>query len=323
VVLSASSALAIYSVPTMSMGIFGLFAVQLYRRRDLRTMAAALATVITTAALYSPVLATSGPSAITHNQWTQPVPVSEWQRLFWHESASLWRYWNTDVPIVVSVLVSCLGLVGGCYAVSKRSTAIPGTLIAIFVCAAFACRFQLVVPPRRAWLFLLPLWFGTAATGWSYIAGFLSRYRFVVVAVPITVSIAMGSDVLYSKSLRHSGIESVGARSSEAVVLATRNQLVGGAQFICSEPFDSGLDFAMMRNNVRYKPAPGGQLLLVTGVRQSPLEMIAAAGLAPASVRLIQKFASFADMVVYTAERAPGLPFRPHGDARMGVFTRE
>jgi hypothetical protein len=131
----------------------------------------------------------------------------------------------------------------------------------------------------------------------------------------------MGWTVLVTKSLRHSGLEAAGPRSVEQIAVGDRPYLLHGAQFICSDYFDSGLDFEMRVHKIPYRPSHTGELLIVTPAGASPQRTLQLAGLSETDALAIHKIARYEDADVYAAKRGPALPFTPRGSTAMGVFT--
>ena len=321
IVLPIAAALSLYSVPTMLYGVAGVFIYLLLRRSaSRRTLIAMVWTAFLAFVLYSPVLATVGLSAFSSNQLTTPLPRNQWLPEFTREIASLWRYWHLDVPTLVSVLIAVGAIIALLF---KRTLRVPPMIILLCV-AISAClllRVQRLVIPRRSWLFLLPLYFGAAAAGWSIVTRNLRFARQFLATLSLAVAGWMGWTVLVTKSLRHSGPEAAGPRSVEPVAVSDAPYLLHGAQFICSDYFDSGLDFEMEVHRIPYRPSPNGGLLIVTPAGASPQRTLQLAGTPKDDVLSLHKIAHYQDADVYAARRAPALPFIPRGSTAMGVFT--
>ena len=321
ILLPIAVALAIYSVPTMLYGIAGIFLYLLLRRVELRlTMFAMIWTAGLTALLYSPTLATVGVTAITNNKWVTPIGRAAWPSEFAHEIASLWRYWNLDLPLVPGVFI-VFGLIAALFLFVTRRWPPLAILLCTIVAACCLMAVQSLVLPRRSWLFLLPLYFGAAAAGWTALLPKTQLARRALAILSLVLAAWMGSTVLAKKSLRHSGIEAAGPRSVESIVLASKPELLRGAQFICNDYFDSGLDFEMRIHRVPYQPSPGGDLLIVTPAGSPPQRTLQLAGLSDNDVQSIRKIAHYSDADEYLARRGPALPFTPRGTTEMGVFT--
>ncbi len=321
IILPIAAALALYAVPTMVYGVAGAFLYLLVLEPGRsRTFVSMIWTAILSLALYAPTLATVGLSSITSNQWTAPVPRELLLGAFTQEAASLWRYWNIDLPVLASVVVA----VGAIATLLFRKTLrLPpaAILLSVVLAACVLLSIQRVVPPRRSWLFLLPLYFGAAGAGWSMIVRKVRFAEQLMPAVALILAAWMGGTVLSAKSLRHSGIEAAGPRSVEPIVIGAKQYLLQGAQFICSDYFDSGLDFEMRVHRIPYEPTPTGELLIVTPAGASPERTLELAGFLPGEAVSVRKIAHYQDADVYVADRGPTLPFRPRGSSEMGVFT--
>jgi hypothetical protein len=187
------------------------------------------------------------------------------------------------------------------------------------VVAAVVLPVQRVVPHRRTWLFLLPLYFASAATGMDLLIRRLRYAHLISAALALVFAGWMGGTVLTAKSLRQSGIEAAGGRSAEAVVVGMKDHLLHGDQLICSDSFDSPIDFEMYLHKIPYHPSPDGELLIVTPVGRTPERTLARAGIPSADVLSVRKIAHYGDEDVYLGRRGPALQFEP-GSAEMGDF---
>ena len=320
VFLPVMAALALYSVPTMVYGVGGVFLYFLLRRSELRKISfAALCTALLTLVFDAPVLGTVGLSAITNNKWVIPIPRNMWLSQCGRELRSLWVYWNFDLPRLVAILL-VFGIVAGVF--SRKSFRSPP--MAIFLCvvvvASVLLPLQRVVPFRRTWLFLLPLYFASAALGMDLLIRKVRYPDLIAATLSLVFAGWMGATVLTVKSLRHSGIESVGGRSSESIVLGMKDRLLHGDQFVCTDSFDSPLDFEMYVHKIPYRPSPGGRLLIVTPAGKPPQRTLALTGIPSGDVRSIQMIAHYEDEDVYQGVRGAALPFQPAGSSEMGAF---
>lgn len=320
VLLPVSAALAIYSVPTTIYGVCGVFLYLILATRDWRRVIyAGGQTGVLTMALYTPVLATVGVSAIISNQWVAPVSRNLWLPLFATEAHRLWNYWNMDLPVAVGIIlaVGCVGLL-----FQKGSLSAPlAIVLCVMTVSCIALPLQRVVPPRRTWLFLLPMVLGFCASGLST----LIRNRRAPDWVPAILSLAlaawMGATVLTRRSLLWNGTESVGGRSAEAVVIGMKEHLSHGDQFVCSDYFDSSLDYYLRLHKIPYRPSPSGHLLIVSPPGKGPERTLELAGISRGEVGTIREAAHYEEAEVYVCERGPSLAFNPRGSTDMGVFT--
>lgn len=321
ILLPIAAALSLYAVPTMLYGVGGVFLYLLLRRFEVqKVLLAGVCTGVLTLVLYAPVVATVGLSAVTSNKWVLPVARNLWASEFTRELISLWIYWNLDLPKFLCVLIG-LGIVAG-VVLEPRTLRLPP--LAIFLCVVVLARvilpLQRVVPFRRNWLFLLPLCFATAAVGLDLVIRKVRYSDFLSATLAFLLAGWMGASVLAGKSLRNSGIEAAGGHSSEAIVLAMKDRLLHGDQFICSDSFDSPLDFEMYIHKIPYRPTANGDLLIVTPAGLSPERTLARAGIPISEVLSIRKIAHYEDQDVYLGLRGPNLPFNPGGSTEMGEF---
>ncbi len=321
ILLPVSAALSLYAVPTMVYGVGGVFLYLLLGRSEIsKVLFAGFCTGLLTVVLYAPVLATVGPSAITSNKWVLPVPRNLWVSEFGRELMSLWIYWNLDLPRVITILLG-VGIVAG-VVFSPKTLRLP-PLAAFFCVAAVAgvlLPLQRVVPFRRNWLFLLPLCFASAAVGLDTLIRKLRHSDVISATLAILVTAWMGGTVLAAKSLRNSGIEAAGGHGSEAIVLGMKDRLLNGDQFVCSDSFDSPLDFEMYVHRIPYRPSAKGDLLIITPAGEPAERTLALAKVPRSEVLSIRKIAHYQDEDVYLGVRGPKLPFEPNGSAEMGEF---
>ncbi len=316
-----TAALMMYSVATMLYAALGMFVYLFVIREKLsRVMALGTATVLITGFLYLPVLATVGPGAISHNRWVAPIPRASWAPELLREARGLWMYWALDMPALISFLIAA-GFVFAFVNRNIRRQAGP----AIFACVAGVATalmlMQSVVPPRRTFLFLLPLYFGVAAVAWSTWLRRVPNKDVVSAILALFCTAVMGTTVLRRRSLedeRH--IEAVGLRSAGPMVAALQPALVAGDQFVCSHHEDADLAYRMMLDHVRYHPLPRGDLLILVPFDDTPENVLKEAGISPEKVRSLHRVGHFADRDVYAGQRAPGFPFMPEGNTSMGWF---
>jgi hypothetical protein len=168
--------------------------------------------------------------------------------------------------------------------------------------------------PRRAWLFLLPLYLGTAAQGWEFLS---HRYRKATTAMPAVAALVcvwMGIAVLRGGDLyRSPGTEEYGFPNAERLVLDHKQHLERGTPVVYSSepvplgqagPYDVPIRFAMFRLGIRCRPSPSGELLVVTGPGQPPLRNHNSKSEAPLSdIQVIRKIAAYEYADVYLGQR--------------------
>lgn len=297
-----AAAFALYSVPVMAYGVAGVFLWAAYSTRSVRLLARlVLSTMVLAALLYAPVLATVGVTKISGNAWVAPLPF----RQLWAELpfaiGSLWQYWNMRVPAVLSVLFVVAAIAGAVYGVCRRS---PPILLWTIIGSVPLLLMQRVDPPRRAWLFLVPLYLAVVAEGLHLALGRLPRAPVAVSAVALALSAWMGIEVLRDGPLYRPGgeehmfhnAEEYGFPDAPAFVLEFRRRLAHGDTVVSSPPHDIPIEYEIRRQGVRYRPSPSGDRLIVTIPGAAP-------GVNPTAPEVTRKVASYRYADVYLATK--------------------
>lgn len=271
-----TAAFALYSVPTMVYGVAGVFLWVAFSARAVRVLARlVIPAVVLTVLLYAPVLATVGISRIAGNEWVAPLSF----RQLWAETPfaidSLWQYWNMRVPTVLAVLFVTAAVASVAYGVWRRS---PPILLWAIIASVMLVLMQRVDPPRRVWLFLVPLYLGAVAEGLHLVLSRVPRASVAVPAVALAVSAWMGVEVLRQGSLYrpggqdhmfHNG-EEHGFPNAAAFVREFRGHLARGDTVVSSEPYDIPIEYEIRRQGVSYRPSSSGDRLIVTTPGTTP-----------------------------------------------------
>ncbi len=143
-------------------------------------------TSVLTSILYAPVVAVSGIESIIANQWVTPRSWSYFIAGFPSSLASLWNYWNTDIPFVITFLLSAGFFISLVFHKRLSVHRVPIVLAAVIWCIPVVAA-QRVVPYIRVWLFLLPVYIGLASAGVIFILNLLklkkSAYNAVILAL--------------------------------------------------------------------------------------------------------------------------------------------
>ncbi len=172
IVFAAVSAAGLYTIPTMIYAFGGvalwlLLSIRLdvepprrgaFLRRTLFSVFAIGAAAL---AAYAPIWARSGWSALLSKGTGSPSwPV--FRVTMAASLAAVWRQWNQAVPAVAAVAIAAAFLAGVIWhrrlSPYRLSPALPA-----FLFPAVPLLVQRVVPFTRVWLYLLPLYFATAA----------------------------------------------------------------------------------------------------------------------------------------------------------------
>ena len=160
--------------------------------RAARLVCAAFATSVGIAGiLFAPMLLVSGLAAITDNYYVQPQPLGVVMDRFPASLTATWQGWWRGLPAWLPLL-TVPPFVAGLLRLRDRLpwwtvvTVLPALLL-----------LQRVVPYPRTWLFLLPLYLGTAAAGavWLAARGSPGRGRTGLAALLIALAGALWSPV--------------------------------------------------------------------------------------------------------------------------------
>jgi dolichyl-phosphate-mannose-protein mannosyltransferase len=126
--------------------------------------------------LYVPVCVGSGPGRLVANGFVEPRSFREFWGVLCDSLLGLWSLLNRDVPVLFRVLLA-IG-VCACVVLHRRGGHERASIVlcAVATCVGVSLCLR-TAPPARAWLFLVPVYFGSAFAGWTLVAGVL-RTRF-------------------------------------------------------------------------------------------------------------------------------------------------
>jgi hypothetical protein len=246
------SALGFFTMPT-TLYAFGAAVVWLTiliereRRYDLfrsRLLPAILWTAALTTILYAPVAATSGVHAIVRNPFVTP---HTWTYFWSHipdSLASTFARWHRDQPAPLWFALAICFVVG--VVLHRRIGRLPvppAVGPAIFIPPVLVL--QHVVPYERVWLFLLPVYFATAAAGVVLVLGALAPRRyaahaFAVLAVVLCASLA--GEAVASRAVSRSEDTST-FRDAPRVARYLEQHTAPGHRVLVSPPADLILEY--------------------------------------------------------------------------------
>lgn len=121
-------------------------------------------TILLTGLLYLPVILASGLDAIIQNRFVQPMPLSAFINRLPERLLDVWSQWTLDYNfglITLLAIATLIGIIAHHHRAQHRiCLAFPAVLT-----LAILLPIQGVLPPERVWLYLLPLFYTVASTG--------------------------------------------------------------------------------------------------------------------------------------------------------------
>ncbi|HYA18974.1 MAG TPA: hypothetical protein VEF06_15985 [Bryobacteraceae bacterium] len=120
--------------------------------------------VAASALLYWPVILGSGYDALFSNRYVEPLTSAQFVSQLPGALTRTWDQWNSGWANWLAWFVTACAVASVALAIGRRSLGPAVFPVLVAVCLAITA-LQRVTPPGRIWLFLLPLYFATAATG--------------------------------------------------------------------------------------------------------------------------------------------------------------
>jgi len=183
---------------------------------------------ILTVVLYLPVFVASGFSSVTGNGNVTPRAWSDFIHRLPGALTSLWHHWRAGIPSILAWL-----LLGG-FAVSVlchrhlSKDRLPVYVGVLLWCLPLLIA-QRLIPYDRVWMFLFPLYLGTASAGLLYLLKpFNARYRNVLPACTVSITLAWSvglcATTLQTQSVYYSN-EQGALREAPQIVRLAKNHL--------------------------------------------------------------------------------------------------
>jgi hypothetical protein len=240
ILFAASSCLALYTVPSMLYGVAALVVwLALESKNNWRSLLATLPLIgAGTLALYAPIVVGVGLGAVFGNRWVAPVPRPEWAWRMPLVLQSTWAQWNRDFPVLEWLLVA--GFAASMVLSRRRRWPLP--LIAGVVCLAMLF-VQHVAPPKRTFLFLLPLYLLASASPVER----LKRFSKFVPLAAIMLCAAFSGYAIHTQSVYLSE-DTRTLRDGSAIADYLKTRLEPGDEVIC--PPDAVLEYYFLRRGI-------------------------------------------------------------------------
>jgi 4-amino-4-deoxy-L-arabinose transferase-like glycosyltransferase len=254
------SALGFYTIPIM-LYPFGIVVMWLclsiiYQKKQVnRTLfirgliSTVICTIIVTFLLYVPVFIVSGFESIGVNRFVVSKSWSYYVAQFFPYLTSVWKHWNKDIPIGISLLCVVGVIIGLLFRKRMTFFRVPLVLAAVLWCLPLLT-LQRVMPPDRVWLFLLPLYFGCASVGMSCCIHHITskiacpvRYKSALcLLVPVVLSLWLSYNCIQRRSVYYSR-ETGTLRDAEQITLFMKGYLKTGDKIVAVCPSDSPLNY--------------------------------------------------------------------------------
>jgi hypothetical protein len=209
------------------------------RAFPLYLLAAGMAAGLLAALLYLPILRAYGLQALVGNRFVSPLPWDEFTAALPGSLNAAWNTWTRDMPVWLGGLLGIAFLAGP--AVHGRGAghrAPLGLAFALWIVPLVLL--QRVAPWARVWLFLLPLFYVSAAAGISRGLRLLGLDRLpwgqaAVTTGGLLACLLLGISVLRSPAILESG-ETGTLRDAEAITLDLQKALVAGDVVLSAVP---------------------------------------------------------------------------------------
>ncbi|HTA44354.1 MAG TPA: hypothetical protein VK789_18020 [Bryobacteraceae bacterium] len=163
---------------------------------------ALVAAGVISAFVYWPIMLGSGYDAFFSNRFVEPETVREFLARSPGSFGEIWNQWSAGWPVWFAWLVTgaaALGIIRSL--VFRRAATVPVFPIAAIICIAMAI-VQRVTPGTRVWLFLLPLYLGTAAVGFDLL---MQRSKGAVAGLTCLILVGVGIQVWKSGAVLEYG----------------------------------------------------------------------------------------------------------------------
>lgn len=247
------AAAGLYTIPTMLYALGSVvvwLAVSLVTAGDgqmvrTRLAPALLGAAALTLVLYAPVVAVSGVHSLVDNSFVAP---RSWSYFAGHLPSSLggtFGRWHRDQPLPLWILLA-IGFVAGTAFHRKLGRAAFPPVVGAIVFIPPVLVAQHVVPFERVWLFLLPLYFMTAAAGLIHLCRRLSlrsRHAGAVVALLAAgVAAGLAGEAAASRAVSHSEDTST-FRAAPEVAAFLAQTVKPGDRVLVSPPADLILEY--------------------------------------------------------------------------------
>jgi hypothetical protein len=206
------SAIGFYTIPVyiLPFGIVVLWYILLVRYNSskytyLKDVGIAVIIVgLLTYMLYLPIIIVYGNGVLLDNEYVQSVPLLLFIKRLIPMVGYAWDFWNQDVQSMIMYLIA-FGFLIFITMIKYANKELRTLLISSVLFIIIMLFIKRVNPWPRIWLFLIPIYFGLACTGLSYVIEKINRQR---LALSIIMSIffltAIGSTIIMNDTIFNS-----------------------------------------------------------------------------------------------------------------------
>jgi hypothetical protein len=217
----------------------------------------ALAVGVFTGLLYLPVIVVSGLDKLVSNQFVRPENWSQGMSTFLVLSSAMWGHWNTDMPLLGSLILLLGFIISLVYYKKLSSDKIPLAVVLILWCIGLMLLTHRVPPWTRVFLFLLPLYLIWSSVGLAYLISRIHVGRKyisapVLAGLVLSVAILLGLNLMFTRSVYHS--EQTGTlRDGREIAKWLGNHLQPGDAVISFAPSDAILQYYFDKDKIGVK----------------------------------------------------------------------
>jgi hypothetical protein len=217
----------------------------------------ALAVGVFTGLLYLPVIVVSGLDKLVSNQFVRPENWSQGVSTFLVLSSAMWGHWNTDMPLLGSLILLLGFIISLVYYKKLSSDKIPLAVVLILWCIGLMLLTHRVPPWTRVFLFLLPLYLIWSSVGLVYLISRIHVGRKyisapVLAGLVLSVAILLGLNLMYTRSVYRS--EQTGTlRDGHEIAKWLGNHLQPSDAVISFAPSDAILQYYFDKDKIGVK----------------------------------------------------------------------
>jgi hypothetical protein len=166
-----------------------------------------LAVIITgllTFMLYLPIIIVYGSSVVLGNQYVQSLPLLLFIKGLSPMVSSTWASWNQNVQSMIMYLIA-FGFIIFLAMIKYANKELRALLISTVLFIIILLSIKRVNPWPRIWLFLIPIYFGLACTGLSYVIEKINRHRLSLsIFFSMVFLTAISSNIILNDSIFNS-----------------------------------------------------------------------------------------------------------------------